>query len=245
MINDRATAGTTAGQSGGSASGKASSSASGKASSSASGKTGGSANGQSGERIRLTSLSPGAGCACKLPLSALDQLMATLGTGADRPGGLVPAAGNLLVGAAEGDDAAVLRLDEDRALVLTTDFFTPIVDDPRDWGRVAATNAMSDVYAMGGKPVIALNLTAWPGEMLPVEMLADVLRGGAEAAAAVLLHDAQTSGGLLIASPRTRWTACAKTCGRRGPRPRSSAPSRPAPRARRAGSPSAPGVTPE
>ena len=96
----------------------------------------------------------------------------------------VPAAGDLLVGAAEGDDAAVLRLDEDRALVLTTDFFTPIVDDPRDWGRVAATNAMSDVYAMGGKPVIAVNLTAWPGETFPVEMLADVLRGGAEAAAA-------------------------------------------------------------
>ena len=176
MINDRATAGPTAGQSGGSASGKTGGSAS--------GKTGGSASGQSGERIRLTSLSHGAGCACKLPLSALDQLMATLGTGADRPGGLVPAAGDLLVGAAEGDDAAVLRLDEDRALVLTTDFFTPIVDDPRDWGRVAATNAMSDVYAMGGKPVIALNLTAWPGETLPVEMLADVLRGGAEAAAA-------------------------------------------------------------
>ena len=146
--------------------------------------SGGPAGGKTGERIRLTSLSHGAGCACKLPLSALDQLMATLGTGADRPGGLVPAAGDLLVGAAEGDDAAVLRLDEDRALVLTTDFFTPIVDDPRDWGRVAATNAMSDVYAMGGKPVIALNLTAWPGETLPVEMLADVLRGGAEAAAA-------------------------------------------------------------
>ncbi len=175
MINDRATAGPTAGQSGGSASGQSGGSAS--------GQSGGSASGQSGGRIRLTSLSHGAGCACKLPLSALDQLMATLGTGADRPGGLMPAAGNLLVGAAEGDDAAVLRLDEDRALVLTTDFFTPIVDDPRDWGRVAATNAMSDVYAMGGKPVIALNLTAWPGE-LPVEMLADVLRGGAEAAAA-------------------------------------------------------------
>ncbi len=160
MINDRATAGTAAGQPGGPAGGK------------------------TGERIRLTSLSHGAGCACKLPLSALDQLMAALGTDADRAGGLVPAAGDLLVGAAEGDDAAVLRLDEDRALVLTTDFFTPIVDDPRDWGRVAATNAMSDVYAMGGKPVIALNLTAWPGETLPVEMLADVLRGGAEAAAA-------------------------------------------------------------
>ena len=109
--------------------------------------------------------------------------MATLGTGPGGPGGLVPAAGDLLVGAAEGDDAAVLRLDDDRALVLTTDFFTPIVDDPRDWGRVAATNALSDVYAMGGRPVIALNLTAWPGSTLPVSMLADVLRGGAEAAA--------------------------------------------------------------
>ncbi len=141
-------------------------------------------NEHAGERVRLTSLSHGAGCACKLPLSALDELMARLGMGPDRPGGLVPAAGDLLVGAAEGDDAAVLRLDEDRALVLTTDFFTPIVDDPRDWGRVAATNALSDVYAMGGRPVIALNLTAWPGETLPVEMLADVLRGGAAAAAA-------------------------------------------------------------
>ena len=137
-----------------------------------------------GEQVRLTSLSHGAGCACKLPLSALDELMATLGTGPGHPGGLVPAAGDLLVGAAEGDDAAVLRLDSDRALVLTTDFFTPIVDDARDWGRVAATNALSDVYAMGGRPVIALNLTAWPGQTLPVELLADVLRGGAEAAAA-------------------------------------------------------------
>jgi len=137
-----------------------------------------------GERVRLTALSHGAGCACKLPLSALDELMATLGTGPGSPDGLVPATGDLLVGAAEGDDAAVLRLDEDRALVLTTDFFTPIVDDPRDWGRVAATNALSDVYAMGGRPVIALNLTAWPGSTLPVSVLADVLRGGAEAAGA-------------------------------------------------------------
>ena len=145
----------------------------------ASGTAGRTADGQAGERVRLTALSHGAGCACKLPLSALDQLMATLGTGPGSPGGLVPATGDLLVGAAEGDDAAVLRLDEDRALVLTTDFFTPIVDDPRDWGRVAATNALSDVYAMGGRPVIALNLTAWPGSTLPVSMLADVLRGGA------------------------------------------------------------------
>jgi selenide, water dikinase len=90
---------------------------------------------------------------------------------------------DLLVGAAEGDDAAVLRLDDERALVLTTDFFTPIVDDPGDWGRIAAANALSDVYAMGGRPVLALNLTAWPGETLPLSILADVLRGGASVAA--------------------------------------------------------------
>jgi selenide, water dikinase len=93
------------------------------------------------------------------------------------------AAGDLLVGGAEGDDAAVLRLDDQRALVLTTDFFTPIVDDPRDWGRIAAANALSDVYAMGGRPLLALNLTAWPGSTLPLEILADVLRGGASVAA--------------------------------------------------------------
>jgi len=91
-------------------------------------------------------------------------------------------AGDLLVGAAEGDDAAVLRLDDERALVLTTDFFTPIVDDPGDWGRIAAANALSDVYAMGGRPVVALNLTAWPAT-LPLSILADVLRGGAAVAA--------------------------------------------------------------
>ena len=90
---------------------------------------------------------------------------------------------DLLVGAAEGDDAAVLRLDEERALVLTTDFFTPIVDDAFDWGRIAAANALSDVYAMGGRPLLALNLTAWPGETLPLSLLADVLRGGASVAA--------------------------------------------------------------
>jgi selenide,water dikinase len=90
---------------------------------------------------------------------------------------------DLLVGATEGDDAAVLRLDDERALVLTTDFFTPIVDDPVDWGRIAAANALSDVYAMGGRPVLALNLTAWPGGTLPLSILADVLRGGASVAA--------------------------------------------------------------
>ncbi|HEU4398471.1 MAG TPA: selenide, water dikinase SelD [Actinomycetota bacterium] len=125
---------------------------------------------------RLTTLSHGAGCACKLPLATLERLMATVGQS------LGGAGGDLLVGAADGDDAAVLRLDAERALVVTTDFFTPIVDDARDWGRIAAANALSDVYAMGGRPLVALNLTAWPSD-LPVELLAEVLRGGAEMAA--------------------------------------------------------------
>jgi selenide,water dikinase len=128
------------------------------------------------QAVRLTLLSHGAGCACKLPLSALDQLMRAVGPG------LGAAGGDLLVGADEGDDAAVYRLDGSRALVLTTDFFTPIVDDARDWGRIAAANALSDVYAMGGRPLVALNLTAWPAATLPLELLADVLRGGAEVA---------------------------------------------------------------
>ncbi|KFG77036.1 selenide, water dikinase SelD [Streptomyces mutabilis] len=126
---------------------------------------------------RLTSLSPGAGCACKLPMSKLEALFSSLTVG------LQPASGDLLIGALEGDDAAVLRLDEERAIVLTTDFFTPIVDSPRDGGRIAAANALSDVYAMGGKPLIAVNLAAWPGSDLPIEMLGDVLRGGADIAA--------------------------------------------------------------
>jgi selenide, water dikinase len=128
------------------------------------------------EGIRLTSLSPGAGCACKLPLAKLEALFASMGE-------VAPATGALLVGAREGDDAAVLRLDDSRALVLTTDFFTPIVDDPYDWGRIAAANAMSDVYAMGGHPLIAVNLAAWPGDGLPIEILGAVMCGGADIAA--------------------------------------------------------------
>jgi selenide,water dikinase len=128
---------------------------------------------------RLTSLSPGAGCACKLPLAKLEALFAGL-QGVPAMG---PAAGDLLIGAAEGDDAAVLRLDDERALVLTTDFFTPIVDDPGDWGRIAAANALSDVYAMGGRPLFAVNLAAWPGDGLDLAILGQVLRGGAEVAA--------------------------------------------------------------
>jgi len=125
---------------------------------------------------RLTSLSPGAGCACKLPLAKLEAMFASMPPAA-------PAHGDLLIGAAEADDAAVLRLDDERALVLTTDFFTPIVDDPGDWGAIAAANALSDVYAMGGRPLFAVNLAAWPGDGLDVAILGQVLQGGAKVAA--------------------------------------------------------------
>jgi selenide,water dikinase len=90
---------------------------------------------------------------------------------------------NLLVGAQTGDDAAVWRLSDDRALVLTADFITPVVDDARSWGRVAAANAVSDVYAMGGTPLLALNLVGWNVDELPTELLGDVLEGGASIAA--------------------------------------------------------------
>ena len=132
-----------------------------------------------GQFVRLTELSSGGGCACKLPIGKLEGLLSGLA------GTMAPAEGDLLIGGLEGDDAAVLRLDADRALVLTTDFFTPIVDDPFDWGRIAATNALSDVYAMGGRPILAVNVAAWPGETLPMEMLAEVIRGGAHVAGAV------------------------------------------------------------
>jgi selenide,water dikinase len=120
---------------------------------------------------RLTQFSHGAGCACKLAPSELATVLSTL-TPQSHP--------DLLVGTETGDDAAVWRLDADRALVATTDFFTPLVDDPRTWGRIAAQNAVSDVYAMGGRPLFALNLVAWPSSELPTSMLAEVLAGGAE-----------------------------------------------------------------
>jgi selenide,water dikinase len=124
--------------------------------------------------IRLTQFASGGGCACKVPPGELERVLASV----------VPAAGkDLLVGVENGDDAAVVRLDGDRALVLTTDFFTPVVDDPYDWGRIAAANALSDVYAMGGEPLVAVNLLAWPRDRIPFELAADVLRGGADIAA--------------------------------------------------------------
>ncbi len=113
-----------------------------------------------------------------------------------------PADPDLLVGLDTADDAAVYRLRPDLALVLTTDFFTPIVDDPFDWGRIAATNALSDVYAMGGDPLLALNLVAWPREDLPFELLARVIDGGA---AAVTAAGAIVGGGHSIDDPEPKF----------------------------------------
>jgi selenide, water dikinase len=119
----------------------------------------------------LTQFSHGAGCGCKMSPSMLVEVMGML-----KP----PSHADLLVGTDTGDDAAVWRLDAERALVATTDFFTPVVDDPRTWGRIAAQNAVSDVWAMGGRPLFALNIVAWPSTELPASMLAEVLAGGAE-----------------------------------------------------------------
>ena len=123
---------------------------------------------------KLTSLSHGAGCACKLDPGALHPLLAELPRSADP---------NLLVGSETADDAAVYRLSDELAVVSTVDFFTPIVDDPYDFGRIAATNALSDVYAMGGRPITALNLVAFSLETLGGAVLRDILRGGGDVAA--------------------------------------------------------------
>jgi selenide,water dikinase len=125
-------------------------------------------------RIRLTAFSHGAGCACKLGPEELAAVLAHL------PGVTDP---RVLVDAATRDDAAVFRLSDERALVATVDFFTPIVDDAAQWGAIAAANALSDVYAMGGTPLFALNLVGWPRGKLPFELLGDVLAGASEVTA--------------------------------------------------------------
>jgi selenide,water dikinase len=126
-------------------------------------------------QVRLTQYAHGGGCACKIPPGELEEILAGLRLNAAVP----DAYGPLLVGLDSGDDAAVLAApDGGPALVLTTDFFTPVVDSPYDWGRIAATNALSDVYAMGGRPVLAVNLLGWPRGVLPMELATEVLRGG-------------------------------------------------------------------
>jgi selenide,water dikinase len=132
------------------------------------------------DRIRLTQFAAGGGCACKVPPGELEAVLA--GLPASREGG------DLLVGLDHGDDAAAVRIDDapdgsGRAVIATADFFTPVVDDAYEWGRIAATNALSDVYAMGGRPVVAVNLLGWPRDLIPFELAAEVLRGGGEVCA--------------------------------------------------------------
>src|SRR3954447_23799060 len=123
----------------------------------------------------LTSLSHGAGCGCKLSAAEIAPIVRALPS-VDDP--------RLLIGSATADDAGVVRVRDDLALVQTVDFFTPIVDDPYDFGRIAAANALSDVYAMGGEPLSALNLVAFPLGRLGPDVLREVLAGGLAIAAA-------------------------------------------------------------
>jgi selenide,water dikinase len=145
--------------------------------------------------VRLTQYAAGGGCACKVPPGELERILGELPV---RTAG----ADDLLVGTEHGDDAAVVRVDGDRAVVATTDFFTPVVDDAFDWGRIAATNALSDVYAMGGEPLVALNLLAWPRDRIPFELAAEVLRGGAEVCADAGCH---LAGGHSIDDPEPKY----------------------------------------
>jgi len=117
---------------------------------------------------RLTAYAHGGGCACKIPPGELEEAVR----------GLVgQSSKDVLVGLDDGDDAAAVRVG-DLAVLSTADFFTPVVDDAYDWGRIAAANALSDVYAMGGRPVVAINLVGWPRDVLPLELMTEVLRGG-------------------------------------------------------------------
>jgi len=122
--------------------------------------------------IRLSSLSHGGGCGCKLAPTVLHQLLA------DQPA--AQPYRELLVGTETGDDAAVWQLDENTCIIATTDFFMPMVDDPRDFGRIAATNAISDVYAMGGRPIMALAILGMPVDKVSPAVVRDILKGGAE-----------------------------------------------------------------
>jgi selenide,water dikinase len=125
--------------------------------------------------LRLTTLASGGGCACKIPPGELEAAVHGL-VGQSGPG--------LVVGLDSGDDAAVTIVAPGIAVVATADFFTPVVDDPYDWGRIAAANALSDVYAMGGRPLLAVNLLSWPRDKVPFEVAREVLRGGLDVAAA-------------------------------------------------------------
>ena len=121
--------------------------------------------------IKLTQFSHGGGCGCKIAPAVLSQILSKL-----PQAGMFP---DLLVGLESSDDAAVYRLNESQAVIATTDFFMPIVDDAFDFGRIAATNALSDVYAMGGQPILALAIVGMPIDKLPLETNQQIMAGGA------------------------------------------------------------------
>ncbi|MGH3862486.1 selenide, water dikinase SelD [Actinokineospora sp.] len=164
--------------------------------------------------IRLTQYARGGGCACKIPADELEEMVRGLGAS---PAGL-------LVGLDTGDDAAVFQLNGDSAIVATTDFFGPVVDDPYDWGRIAAANALSDVYAMGGRPLVALNLLAWPRKVLPAELVTEVLRGGLDIVTSAGAHlggghsidDAEPKYGLAVTGMVHPDRLLRNDCGRAG-----------------------------
>ncbi|GGT33261.1 selenide, water dikinase SelD [Streptomyces chromofuscus] len=152
--------------------------------------------------VRLTQFAHGGGCACKIPPGELEGVLGALAAPttatSDTP---------LLVGLATGDDAAVVALPAGSAasplaVVSTADFFTPVVDDPYDWGRIAAANALSDVYAMGGRPVLAVNLLAWPREVLSFDLAREVLRGGLDVATEAGCH---VGGGHSVDDPEPKY----------------------------------------
>ncbi len=118
---------------------------------------------------RLTGYAHGGGCACKIPPGELEEAVRALSG---------QTVGDVLVGLDDGDDAAAVLVRDDLAVLSTADFFTPVVDDAYDWGRIAAANALSDVYAMGGRPIVAINLVGWPRDVLPLHLMTEVLRGG-------------------------------------------------------------------
>ena len=144
--------------------------------------------------VRLTQYARGGGCACKIPPGELEAAVARLIPEHRDP--------DLLVGVEHGDDAAVVRISAGRAIVATTDFFTPVVDDARTFGQIAATNALSDVYAVGGDPLIALNLLGWPRDQLSAELAGEVLRGGLDVARAAGCH---VAGGHSIDDPEPKY----------------------------------------
>jgi selenide,water dikinase len=124
------------------------------------------------ENTRLTQFSPGAGCGCKIAPKDLEEILKGSVSGLNFP--------NLIVGNDSKDDAAVYDIGDGKAIISTTDFFTPIVDNARDFGRISATNAISDIYAMGGKPIMAIAILGWPLEKLPGSLAADVVAGARE-----------------------------------------------------------------